>query len=410
MKIDALLKELFEKKGSDLHLKVGRPPLFRISGDLIPTPYETVTEDALKHMVFEIMPKAIAARVERDLEADFAYMMGEIARFRVNVFFQRGRMGAIMRLIPLTIPSIEDLRLPVILTTLGFQNQGLILIVGPTGSGKSTTMAALIEQINRSRPVHVVTIEDPIEFVYADKKAAINQRELGIDTWNHEEALRHVLRQDPDVIVMGEMRDLAAMELAMRAAETGHLVLSTLHTNDCKQTLDRILDTFPPEMDRLIRKILSQALLAVISQRLLRRADGKGRIVTTEVMINSPAIQQLIAAGKMGDIEHAMRRSNAYYGMQTFNQSLARLVAEGLVTEEDALQTSTNPGDLRLLLKGFASGAESIDQIRKREADIAAQLAANHKEIPDLTKGPDAATPGQATPADKPKLTRGFQF
>ena len=407
-KIEALLREVADRNASDLHLKEGRPPLFRISGELLPSDHEALTGEKLRELVFEVIPEALASRVERDLEADFAYLMDDVGRFRINVFFQRGKMGAVMRLIPLDIPTIEQLRLPPVLLTLGLQNQGLILVTGPTGSGKSTSMAAIVEHINISRPVHVVSIEDPIEFVYTDKQATINQREMGIDTWSYDEALRHVLRQDPDVIIMGEMRDQQAMEFALRAAETGHLVLSTLHTNDCKQTLDRILDTFPPEMDRLIRGILAQALLGVVSQRLLPRADQEGRIVAAEVMINSPNIQQLIIADKIGDIEPAMARSKSYYGMQTFNQALARLVTERLVSEKDALQASTSPADLQLLLKGFASGAESIDQLRQDHREDEPQKASPAR---NLMKGPEEEVDSQSPDrAKRLNVSRGFEF
>ena len=402
MKIDALLHELKERNGSDLHLKAGRPPLMRIAGDLVPTDHDTLSEDDIKELVFEIMPASLEGRVEKELEADFAYFIEDTARFRVNAFYQRGRMGAVLRLIPLTIPTFEELRLPAALADLTINNQGLILFTGPTGSGKSTSMAAMIEHINQNRYKHIVAIEDPIEFVYADKKATINQRELGIDTWSFDEALKHVLRQDPDIILMGEMRDQTTMEFALHAAETGHLVFSTLHTNDCKQTLDRILDTFPPDSAQLIQNALAQTLLAVISQRLLRRADGAGRVVAVEVMINSPSIQQLVAAGRIDDIEHAMARSTEYYGMQTFNQALAELVAKKLVTEKDAIEISTNPGDLRLLIKGFASGAESIDQLRAEEDVIVLE------EVEEDDRG--RTKTDTQVPSRKSKVSRGFEF
>jgi len=402
MKIDGLLHELNERNGSDLHLKAGRPPLMRIAGDLVPTDHDALSEDDVKELAFEIMPASLEGRVEKELEADFAYLIEDTARFRVNVFYQRGQMGAVLRLIPLSIPSFQELRLPEALADLSLNTQGLVLFTGPTGSGKSTSMAAMIEHINQNRYKHIVAIEDPIEFVYSDKKATINQRELGIDTWSFDEALKHVLRQDPDIILMGEMRDQTTMEFALHAAETGHLVFSTLHTNDCKQTLDRILDTFPPDSAQLIQSALSQTLLAVISQRLLRRADGDGRVVAVEVMINSPTIAQLVAAGRIDDIEHAMARSTEYYGMQTFNQALAELVMKGLVTEKDAMEISTNPGDLRLLIKGFASGAESIDQLRAEGDEIVLE------EIEGDDQG-RTKTDTQAA-SKRSKVSRGFEL
>ena len=399
-KIDGWLVELAEREGSDLHLKVGRPPLMRLAGDLVATDHEVLTDEALREMIFEIMPAPLQERFDRELEADFAHLIEDVARFRVNAFFQRGHMGAVLRRIPLRIPTFEELELPAVLGDLALSSQGLILFTGPTGSGKSTSMATMIEHINEQQHKHVVSIEDPIEFVYTDKKATINQRELGIDTWSFDEALKHVLRQDPDVILMGEMRDMATMEFALHAAETGHLVFSTLHTNDCKQTLDRILDTFPAETAPLIRSALSQTLLAIVSQRLLRRQDGSGRIAALEVMINSPSIRQLIADGKIDEIETMMAKSTDYYGMQTFNQALADLVGRKLVDEKDALEMSTSSGDLRLLLKGFASGAGSIDQVRDRERRQDAERDAKREKA---VQDPNA-------PGGKPKISRGFDF
>jgi len=269
---------------------------------------------------------------ERDHELDFAYTLPGEARFRINLFMQRGEMGAVMRMIPLKVPTVDELGLPEVFKEVALRKQGLVLVTGPTGSGKSTSMAAMIQHINENQYRHIVCIEDPIEFVHTDIRSTINQRELGLDTKSLKQALKRVLRQDPDVILIGEMRDAETMETAMRAAETGHLVLSTLHTNDAVQSMDRILDTFTGPVQNQIRTLLSLTLLAVFSQRLVPRADGNGRVAAVEIMINSPAIAKILAAGKTHDLQAAIAKSTGYYGMQTFNQALCRLVADGVAT------------------------------------------------------------------------------
>ena len=364
MDLDALLKELYENKGSDLHLKVGRPPLMRTHGLLKPTSHPPVNEDELKEALSRIMTEKLAGMFERQLEADFAYHLPGKARFRVNAFYQQGHVGVVMRLIPLKIPTVEDLDLPACLKDIALENQGMVLVTGPTGCGKSTSMASMINHINRNKPCHIVTMEDPIEFIYEDDVATINQRQLGVDTLSLDEALKHVLRQDPDIILMGEMRDAVTAQTAMHAAETGHLVFSTLHTNDAKQTIDRILDMFKDEKIHQLRDMLAQTLLAVVSQRLVRRADGNGRLAVVEILYNSPNIQQLIEAGNTNEIEKAMK-AGGYYNMQTFNQHFVQLVGGGIVTTEEALANTTNESDLKLMLRGVSTGTASIEQEAK---------------------------------------------
>jgi twitching motility protein PilT len=355
--IDAVLRELVQRRGSDLHLKVGRPPLMRLSSELLPSEFAPLSEADLEAVLRRIAGEEGWRRLTAECEVDTSYQIEGVARFRVNAFKERGQYGAALRVIPLSTPTIDGLGLPAVLKDICNAPQGLVLVTGPTGSGKSTTLASMINHINESEPLHIVTIEDPIEFLYQDKKCTIRQRQLGTDVKSLGEALRRVLRQDPDVILVGEMRDPETIELALHAAETGHLVFSTLHTNDAKQTLDRIVMTFPSDAHGQIRAQLALALEAVISQRLVRRTDGTGRVAAMEVMINSPQIRDLVAEGKTSSIEKAIASSGDYYRMQSFNQALAKLVQSKAITEEEALGNASNPGDLRLLLRGVASGS-----------------------------------------------------
>jgi len=354
--IDAILRELVSRRGSDLHLKVGRPPLMRISSDLLPSEFPPLAEADMQGVLKKLLGEGGWQRLQTEFEVDASYEIQEVARFRLNAFKERGQFGAAMRVIPLVTPTLDGMGLPAVLKDICQAPQGLVLVTGPTGSGKSTTLAGLLTHINDTQPLHIVTIEDPIEFLYTDKMCTVRQRQLGTDVKSLSEALRRVLRQDPDVIMMGEMRDPETMELAMHAAETGHLVFSTLHTNDAKQTIDRIIDAFPSDAHGQIRAQLGLSLQAVISQRLVRRADGSGRVAAMEIMINSPQIRELILEGKTQAIEKAMAASGDYYRMQTFNQSLAKLTLDKVITEAEATAASTSPNDLKLLLKGFSGG------------------------------------------------------
>ena len=306
-------------------------------------------------------------------------------------------IGAVLRMIPIEIPTIDQLGLPAVLKDLVTQKQGLILVTGPTGSGKSTSLAAMIDHINDTRAIHLITIEDPVEFVYTDKRATINQRELGSDTLTLADALRGALRQDPDIILMGEMRDAETMEFGMHAAETGHLVFSTLHTNDAKQTVDRILDTFPPGKTGQIRMLLALTLSGVLSQRLVKRADGNGRVAALEILINSPNVQQLILEGKTKEIEKAMAKASDYYRMQTYNQALLKLVQDGVVTEKEALENTANPDELKLAFRGITKESTS------------AMPAFKPENIKDEAEAPAADGAAPAAEA-KPKISRGFTF
>lgn len=367
--LDELLREMIATTSSDLHLKVGRPPLMRRQGELKPTEHPPLTEEQVREMLFSMMSERQQQRFERDWEIDLAYHLPGEARFRVNGYFQRGHVNAALRLIPEQVPTIDELELPEVMKELALRKQGLILVTGPTGSGKSTSQSAMVEHINQNQGRHIVTIEDPVEYVFADKRATIDQREVGTDTRSHKEALRRVLRQDPDIILMGEMRDPETIEIGLHAAETGHLVFSTLHTNDAKQTVDRILDTIGSEMLTQYRSMLSLNLMAVLSQRLLPRADGSGLIAAMEVMINSPHVAELIREGKTIELQNAIATSKSYYKMQTFNQALSRLVQEGLITAEVALEFSDAPGDLRLMLRGVGTGAAAATTKEETEPE-----------------------------------------
>lgn len=351
-----------------MHLKIGRPPLFRISGQLMPTEFSQLSNETMKALLGSILSPKQAIKLEETLEMDFAIQIEGVARFRVNIFFQKNMLGAVLRTIPFKIPSLDSLGLPPVLKDIAMSNQGLILVTGPTGSGKSTTLAALINHINENRQAHVITIEDPIEYIYEDKKSVINQRELGLDTKSLGEALKRSLRQDPDIILIGEMRDSETISTALTAAETGHLVFSTLHTNDARQSIDRIVDTFPSTAQKQIRVQLASALNATISQRLVPKKDQTGRVAALEIMICSPGIKKLILEGDTGSIYAAIQSSVSFYRMQTLNQGLTSLVNNDLITAEEALRTSYNPEELKLNLRGVYTGAsaEMAESIEKQ--------------------------------------------
>jgi twitching motility protein PilT len=349
VEINELLSHMMQIGASDLHLKVGRPPLFRVAGVLdetreFSTPLAPATVESLTQSL--MTTKALRDfRVRQS--ADFGHALRGVGRFRVNVFQQRGTMGVVIRQIPQEIPTISALELPEILAGLTQHNQGLVLVTGPTGSGKSTTLAALVDHINKTRKVHIVSIEDPIEYFFTDNKASICQREIGLDTPSFQEALRGVLRQDPDVILLGEMRDKETIRTALTAAETGHLVFSTLHTNDSAQAIDRIADTFPRSARHHVLAQLANVLLAVLNQQLIQRKGGKGLIAATEIMINNPLIAKNIRRGTTSEILPIIERSVVGEKMQSMNQSLCALWVNNLISEEDAMHRSVSPDELQ---------------------------------------------------------------
>lgn len=353
-RIETLVSELIRMRGSDLHLKVGVPPMVRVDGLLDHLEDHEVlrpvdTEGILK----EILPEKLAEEFEEEGEADFSYTIMGVGRLRVNAFRQRGFTSIALRFIPFEVPRLEDLRLPGVIADLAREERGIILVTGTTGSGKSTTLAAMLDLVNRTAAKHIVTIEDPIEFLYRDDKSIIDQREVGSDTVSYSRALRRVLRQDPDIILIGEIRDSESAQIALSAAQTGHLVLSTLHTLDATETVNRMINLFPPHERMQVRAMLAGTLKGIIGQRLLRTKEGKGRVAACEVMVATGRIKDFIMdPDQTGQIPSAIAEGE-YYGMQTFDQALLRLVEENRVTYEEALQVASRPQDFRLMVQSL---------------------------------------------------------
>ncbi len=347
--IDELLEMVVENDASDLHLAVGLPPVLRIDGELKMARYEPLTAPIAQRMLYDILSDDQIQRFETELELDCSYAMRKIARFRVNIYRERGNVAGAFRLIPTRIPTIRELGLPPVVEDLARKRRGLLLTTGPTGSGKSTSQAAIIGQINEERGEHIITIEDPIEYLHSHKKSIINQREVGEDTHSFANALRSALREDPDVLLVGEMRDLETIQLAITAAETGHLVLATLHTNNAAESVDRAIDVFPPSQQEQIRVMLSNNLVAILSQQLLPRAGQPGRIAAIEVMIASSAIRNLIRENKAYQMQSIIQTS-AEQGMQTMDQALRDLQQQGLITLEMAMNRAHNPAELEKML------------------------------------------------------------
>jgi twitching motility protein PilT len=353
--IDDLLRLVVEKGASDLHLVVGVAPVIRIDGQLVPTPFERVTPQDSQRMMYDILSDEQIHRFETTLELDFSYQLARVSRFRVNVYKDKGTVAAAFRVIPSRIPTIEDLALPKVLVELTRKPRGFILVTGPTGSGKSTSLAAMINQINTESSRHIITIEDPIEYLHTHRKSIINQRELGMDTKAFQNALRAALREDPDVILVGEMRDNETIASAISAAETGHLVFATLHTNNAAQTVDRIVDVFPPGQQEQIRFQLSNNLEAVLCQQLLPRAGTPGRVCAMEIMIATPAIRNLIREAKAHQITSAIQTSGNV-GMQTMDMALRDLYQRGLITFDEAIARAMQPDELRTMIQTPTSG------------------------------------------------------
>ncbi len=349
-RIDNLLRKTVEMGGSDLHVKPGAKPYFRVDGELLQDDSEPeFTRESAEKDIFEMVSPAQGKRFERELELDFSYQIEGVARFRGNIYQQRGQVQAAFRVIPLHIQTIADLRLPEIVSQFCERPRGLVLVTGPAGSGKSTTQAAMIDHINRSQPVHIVTVEDPIEFIHDDVQAVIHQRELDVDTLSFANALKYVLRQDPDVILVGEMRDLDTIQLAITASETGHLVFGTLHTVDAVQTVDRIIDVFPQHQQQQVRMQLSVNLVGVISQTLIKRADGRGRVAAFETLNAVNAVRNLIRENKTYQIASIVQ-TGMRAGMQTLDQSLANLVRDQIVTPDEAATKAKDRGEFERLV------------------------------------------------------------
>ena len=344
-----VLLEVMERKASDLHLTSGSPPMVRERGQLVALDYPALTPQVVREVVYSILSNDQRQRLETDWQIDFAYSIPDKARFRVNAFFQRASIGAAFRLIPSEMPALETLGLPPILRDFTKKPRGFVLVTGPTGSGKSTTLAAMLDLINRERQEHIMTIEDPIEFLHRHQKCIVNQRELGADAQTFSLALKAALRQDPDVILVGEMRDLETISTALTAAETGHLVFATLHTQDTAQTVDRIVDVFPPSQQQQVRVQLSVALQGIVTQQLLPTADGLSRCAATEVLVPTPAIRNLIREGKTHQIYSALQTGGTH-GMQTMDSALADLVRQNRITTALAESRSSSPEELRRLM------------------------------------------------------------
>src|ERR1700680_3128474 len=368
LNVDDLLRRAVESRASDLHLKVGNHPYLRIDGVLHPLgDVPRVTPEEMLSMAFSMMTNRQKQKFKETAELDMAYGVAGLGRFRVNVFQQRGNVGMVLRVIPTKIRTIEELELPRILTQICEEQRGLVLTTGTTGSGKSTTLAALVDRINSLRAEHIITIEDPIEYLHRDKKGFINQREVEVDTSSFSTALRAGLRQDPDVILVGEMRDLETISTAILAAETGHLVFSTLHTLDATETIQRIIAVFPPPEQKQIRLQLASTLKAVISQRLVRRSDGVGRVPAVEVLISTGYIRDcIINPDKTRLIRDAIAAGTSQYGMQTFDQSLFDLYSRNLISLEEALLRASNPDDFRLRVQGIRSSSDSAREEMER--------------------------------------------
>ncbi|MFY3742370.1 type IV pilus twitching motility protein PilT [Anaeromyxobacter sp. Red801] len=396
MELNEILQVALRAGASDIHLKAGLPPMFRVDGSLVPLKdARRLPPEEIARMGFGIMNEYQKEKFKQTNEVDLAYGVPGLGRFRVNVFQQRGTLGVVLRVIPFRIQSIEQLMLPKILEKVAGEQRGLVLVTGTTGSGKSTTLAAMIDHINATETCHIMTIEDPIEFLIRDKRSIVNQREVGVDTMSFGQALKSALRQDPDVILVGEMRDLETIETALTAAETGHLVMSTLHTLDATETINRIISAFPPYQQKQVRLQLGSVLKAVISQRLVPRADGKGRVPAIEVLLATGRVRELIEdKDRTKEISDAISQGHTTYGMQTFDQSLMALLRSSLITYEEALRQATNPDDFALRVSGVSGTSDSKWDSFEKPAEAGT--------------APRAAAPGQpAAPRPAPGAALG---
>ncbi len=361
MELNEILSVAIKGGASDIHLKSGLPPMFRINGQLVPLKDgKRISPEEMSRMALSIMNNFQRERFKQFNELDLAYGVPGLGRFRVNVFQQRGTVGIVLRVIPFKVKSLDALNLPPVLKTIATEERGLILVTGTTGSGKSTTLAAMIDHINQHKTVHVMTVEDPIEFLIRDKRSVINQREVGVDTMSFSQALKSALRQDPDVILVGEMRDLETIETAMLAAETGHLVMSTLHTLDATETISRIVSVFPPHQQRQIRLQLGAVLRAVICQRLVPTQNGQGRVAALEIMRNTARVREMVEdKDRTKEIEGAISDGHVSYGMQTFDQALMMHFKNAIISYDEALRQASNPSNFALRVQGIESASDS---------------------------------------------------
>lgn len=373
LSLSQLLKTMVEQNGSDLHITTNSPPQIRVDGRLVPLKSPPLTGTETKQLCYSVLTDAQKHRLEEDLEIDFSFGLKGLSRFRANVYNQKGAIAGVFRSIPNKVPPMADLGLPPVVSKLCDKPRGLVLVTGPTGSGKSTTLAAMIDKINSERHVHILTIEDPVEFLHNHKKALVNQREVHADTHAFSAALRSALRQDPDVILIGEMRDLETMETAITIAETGHLTFATLHTNSASETINRLVDSFPAHQQAQVRAQLSLALEGILCQTLLPKATGKGRIMVMEILIPDSAIRNLIRQDKIHQIYSAMQSGQQKHGMQTFNQALATAYFKKQITLEIGLKASSNEEELKEMIErgaGLIEHSESVGQQAKRNPKL----------------------------------------
>ena len=409
MELNEILTIALRGGASDIHLKAGLPPMFRVDGQLVPLKDgKRLPPEEVARMAFGIMNEFQKEKFKQSNEVDLAYGVPGLGRFRVNVFQQRGTIGAVLRVIPFKIMTIKELMLPPALEKMALEERGLILVTGTTGSGKSTTLAAMIDHINATETNHIITIEDPIEFLIRDKRSIINQREVGVDTMSFSQALKSALRQDPDVILVGEMRDIETIETALHAAETGHLVMSTLHTLDASETINRIISAFPPHQQKQIRIQLGSVLKGVVSQRLVPRADGKGRVASVEIMKATSRIKEMIEdKDRTKEIPDAIAQGQISYGMQTFDQSLMQLVRSNVITYNEALRQATNPDDFALRFQGVSSTSDAkwddFDSKPGEEKAVPGSAAyvaqMNNSNAPKPNAPPQQRPPQPAAPA-----------
>ena len=348
--IEAFLREMIERGASDLHVTTNSPPMIRLHGELQALAHPPLSATDTKNLTYSLLTEAQKKKFEEESELDFSFGIKGVSRFRGNLYLQKGAVGGAFRMIPHQTPQLQTLGLPSSVPELTSQPRGLVLVTGPTGSGKSTTLAAMIDKINRERHEHIITVEDPIEFVHEHKSCLVNQREVFADTHSFTQSLKHVLRQDPDIVLIGEMRDLETIEAALVVAETGHLVFSTLHTNSAVQTINRIIDVFPPHQQSQVRAQLSLVLQGAISQQLIARRDGRGRVLAAEVMIPNAAIRNLIREEKVHQIYSQMQVGQSKFGMQTMSQALIGLVQRNLITPDEAVANATEADEVRMML------------------------------------------------------------
>jgi len=407
MELNEILQVALRGGASDIHLKAGLPPMFRVDGSLVPLKdARRLPPEEISRMALGIMNDYQKEKFKAQNELDLAYGVPGLGRFRVNVFQQRGTIGVVLRVIPFKISTIEQLLLPKVLEKIAAEQRGLILVTGTTGSGKSTTLAAMVDHINSNETCHIMTIEDPIEFLIRDKRSIVNQREVGVDTLSFAQALKSALRQDPDVILVGEMRDLETIETALTAAETGHLVLSTLHTLDATETVARIVSAFPPHQQKQVRLQLGSVLRGVVSQRLVPRADGKGRVAAVEVLVCNGRVREMIEdKERTKEIPQAISQSFTTYGMQTFDQSLMVLFKQNIITYEEALRQCSNPDDFALRVSGISATSDSSWDNFEGGKDETQQPGGPQKKAAAPRPTPTASRP-LPPPGAKPAATQ----